>query len=428
MTNNVNFTGNVTYYSPYDIQNLAKYATGVAITNKPILDGSEIMSGCTSNLAIQGLSWLKDNRGNYAGTLKAQAEASRQLANIYKTQDSFTKGVKVVSNASSSAQLLAAIPQADKLAGYSKATQSLYEQARIAAETLGQTGTSYASKTANQLLCQANAAAAKEAAANATGFWGKAKNALGINKASAAINTAAAGSSVGSACLNQFKAQGGPMMLVMEGATEAITNVYPTFKQLGAKAGMKQLGKSTVKTVASVGGWVAGAALGTKVGAAIGSIIPGAGTAVGAVVGAAIGSICSLVGGIFGSRLAKKGAEKVVGKDELVLAQEKQAAQLAQQAQVDGNVLNQVTAAAAERLNAEGVSDKDSEIAYNSLNAVASGSSVATQSQTPQTQYKSQTAQQLAGNMGTSNPFAATPSFTANSELMDAYARQYGLV
>ena len=43
------------------------------------------------------------------------------------------------------------------------------------------------------------------------------------------------------------------------------------------EGGMKQVGKSAVKTVASVGGWVAGAALGTKIGAAIGSIIPGAG-------------------------------------------------------------------------------------------------------------------------------------------------------
>lgn len=430
MANNVNFTGNGTYYSPYDIQNLAKYATGVAITNRPVLDAGEMMSGCAGNLAIQGFSWLKDNKGNYAGALKSQTEAARQMSNIYKTQDSFTKGVKAVANASSSAELLAAMPTAEKLATMSKSTQKLYAEAKIAAETLGQTGTAYASKTANQLLCQANAAAAKEAAASATGFWGKAKNVLGVNKASAAINTAAAKSAVGSTCLNTFKANGGPMMLVMEGATETITNVIPTFKQLGFKSGMKQVGKSAVKTVASVGGWVAGAALGTKIGAAIGSIIPGAGTAVGAVVGAAIGSICSLVGGIFGSKLAKKGAEKVVGKDELVLAQEKQAQQLAQQAQVDGNVLNQVAGAAAERLNAEGVTDKDSEIAYNSLNAVASGSSIATQSQTPQTQYKSQTAQQLAS--GTTNPFNATgtavPSFTANAEMLDAYARQYGLV
>ncbi len=429
MTNNVNFTGNGTYYSPYDIQNLAKYATGVAISHQPVINGSDLVSGCTGNLAIQGLSWLKDNKGNYAGALKTQAESARQLSNLYKSQDTFTKGVRAVTNASSSAELLSAIPSAEKLATMSKSTQGLYEQARIAAETLGQTGTTHAYTTANQLLCKANAAAATEAATNATGWWSKTKNFLGFNKASAAINTAAAGSKVGSACWNTFKSNGGPAMLVMEGATETIFNVVPTFKQLGAKSGMKQVGKSAVKTVASVGGWVAGAALGTKVGAAIGSIIPGAGNAVGAVVGAAIGTICSLIGGTIGSKLAKKGAEKIVGKDELVLAQERQAAQLAQQAQIDNNVLGAVTNAAAERLNAEGVTDKDSQIAYNSLTAVASGSSIATQTQTQPTQYKSQTAQQVAAqSAGTANPFAtATPSFTANSQMLDAYARQYGL-
>lgn len=414
MTENVNFTGGY-YYSPYDIQNLAKYATGVAISHRPTFDMGEMASGCAGNLAIQGFSWLKDNKGNYKGALQSQVNAAKQMSNLYKSQDSFVKGVKAVSNATSSAQLLAAMPTAEKLATMSTSTQKLFAQAKIAAETLGTTGTSHAYKTANQLLCQANAAAAKEAAATATGFWGKAKNVLGVNKASAAINTAAAKSAVGSTCLNTFKAQGGPMMLVMEGATEAVTNVYPTFKQLGAKAGFKQLGKSTVKTVASVGGWVAGAAIGTKVGAAIGSIIPGAGTAIGAAAGAVIGSVCSLIGGIFGSKLGKKGAEKIVGKDELVLAQEKQAEQLAQQAQVDGNVLNQVAGAAAERLNAEGINDKDAEIAYNSLNAVASGSSIAAQTQTP------------ASNA--TNPFAtANPSFTANSQLLDQFAAQYGLV
>lgn len=417
MTNNVNvnFTGN-TYYSPKDIENLAKYATGVVISHQPVISTSDLMAGATGNLAVQGLSWLKSNKGNYAGALKAQTEAARQLSNLYKTQDTFTKGVSAVANATSSAELLSAIPSAENLAKMSKSTQGLFQQAKIAAETLGQTGSTHAYTTANQLLCKANAAAAKEAATTATGFWGKVKNFFGINKASAAINTAAAGSKVGSACWNTFKSNGGPMMLALEGATETITNVYPTFKQLGVKAGMKQVGKSAVKTVASVGGWVAGAAIGTKVGAAIGSIIPGAGTAIGAVAGAAIGTICSLIGGTLGSKLAKSGAEKIVGKDELVLAQEKQAKQLAQAAQVNGQVLNQVVGVASQRLNEEGVTNDDSKIAYNSLASVASGTSTATMTQAQTPQLKSQTAQSVYGK---TNPFAltTTPSFTGNSSL-----------
>ena len=156
-------------------------------------------------------------------------------------------------------------------------------------------------------------------------------------------------------------------MLLMEGGFELVGNVIPTFSQLGAKSGMKQLGKSTAKTVASVGGWVAGAALGTKIGALIGSVIPGAGTAVGAVAGAAIGSLCSLICGSLGSRIAKKGAEAIVGKDELVLAQERQAKELAQAAQNDSTVLNQIAGAAAERLEAEGTDSDDAKVAFQSL-------------------------------------------------------------
>lgn len=429
---NVNFTGN-TYYSPRDIENLAKYATGVAISHQPTINGSDLMAGCAGNLVVQGAQWLKNNKGNYAATLKAQAETARQLSNLYRTQDSFTKGISAVAHATSSADLLAAMPSAENLAKMSKSTQGLFNQAKIAAETLGQTGSAHAYTTANQLLCKANAAAAKEAATTATGWWGKVKNFFGINKASAAINTAAAGSKVGSACWNTFKSQGGPAMLVLEGATETITNVVPTFKQLGVKAGMKQVGKSAVKTVASVGGWVAGAALGTKIGAAIGSIIPGAGTAIGAIAGAAIGTICSLVGGTLGSKLAKKGAEAVVGKDELVLAQERQAKQLAQAAQTNGTVLNQVVGAASERLNAEGVTDGDSRIAYNSLASVASGTSTSTMTQAMPQQLQSQASQGLQSQTaqsvyGTSNPFTtratATPSFQGNSNV-DFYNKDF---
>lgn len=369
MTYNYNpsFTGRT--YSARDVENLVKYATGVALTNKDNIGVSDVVAGAGTNLLVQGLSWAKDNRGNYKGAIQSTVSAARSTRGIYTTAGRGIQGMRAVANASQASQLLSAIPAAEELAGMSKNTRTLYEQAKAAAEVLGKTGTKHAADTANQLLVQANAAAAKDAAA-ATGFWGKAKNFLGINKASTAINTAAAKSPLASKCLNEFKAQGGTAMLVMEGATEVITNVVPTFKQLGAKAGMKQVGKSAVKTVASVGGWVAGAAVGTKIGAAIGSIIPGAGTAIGAVAGAVIGSLCSLIGGSLGSRLAKKGAEKVVGKDELELAKEKQAKEIAQQAQNNQQVLNQVAAAAAERLSAEGCNSEDAQRAYNSLAAI----------------------------------------------------------
>lgn len=418
---NVNFTGN-TYYSPKDIENLARYATGVAITNKDNISATEVLTYPIVPTAIAGMSWLKENRGHYGEAFNALKQSSQAMHDVYVSGGNFANGAKAVFNSSSASQLLSAIPTGDSFTQLSKTTQDLYTQAKAAAE-LAKGGSKDAIAKASQLFTEANAAAYAEKAATATGFWAKTKNVLGITKASNAINQFAVKSPKFAKCLNTFKAQGGTMMLALEGATEAITTVYPTFKQLGVKAGMKQLGKSAVKTVASVGGWVAGAALGTKVGALIGSVVPGAGTAVGAVVGGAIGSICSLIGGSLGSRLAKKGAEKIVGKDELVKAQENQAKQLAQAAQVNGQVLNQVVGAASQRLNDEGVTDEDSKIAYNSLASVSSGTSTATMTQAQAPQFQSQTAQSV---YGTTNPFAATatPSFQGNSSL-DFYNKDF---
>ena len=386
--NNVSFNGGIRY-SAKDIENLAKYATGVALTNTTDLGLSEVLTSATSNMALQGGSWLWDNRKDLSGGFKALANGTNYAA---IRQASGFGGV-LASNAGSALQKL--IPNAEQLAKLSEGTQKLYMNA---ASVLSDANcTKETISKAHKILSKANAAAYAEKAANATGFFAKAKNVLGITKAGNAINNLAVKSPTFGKCLNTFKANGGSMMLIMEGGFEVISNVIPTFKQLGAKSGVKQLGKSAVKTAASVGGWVAGAALGTKLGALIGSIIPGAGTAVGAVVGGAIGSLCSLIGGSLGSRLAKKGAEAVVGKDELVLAQEKQAQQLAQVAQTDSTVLNQVAGAAAERLEAEGTGSDDAKVAFQSLSNLsqrqgARSTSVAGQTQTTTNPFLAYTA------------------------------------
>lgn len=422
MTSNVNFTGN-TYYSPKDIENLAKYATGVAISNKDNISATEVLTYPLIPTAISGMSWLKDNFGNYGkamGSLKTQSTA---LHDIFVKGGNFKDGIKAVVGSTEAVEILKSIPDAKELANLTAGTQSLFAEAKAAAE-LAKTGSKDAIAKASKLFTEANAAAYAETAANATGFFGKVKNFLGITKAGNAINKLAVKSPAFGKCLNTFKAQGGGIMLALEGGVELVSNVIPTFKQLGAKAGIKQVGKSAVKTVASVGGWVAGAALGTKIGAVIGSVIPGAGTAVGAVVGAAIGSICSLLGGSLGSRLAKSGAEKLVGKDELVIAQENQAKELAKVAQIDNNVLNEVVNVASERLNEEGVASDDSKIAYNSLNAVTSGNSIATKTQTTTNPFKSQTAQSVYGSTNPNTSSYATPSFTGSSAV-DFYNKDF---
>lgn len=410
--NNVSFNGGIRY-SAKDIENLAKYATGVALTNTTDLGLSEVLTSSTSNMALQGGSWLWQNRNDLKGGFKALASGT----NFAAIRQTAGFGGVLASNAGST--LLKSIPTAEKLAEaslYSKDTINLYNSARAAAEEAVKSGSKEAINKAHSLFAQANQAGYIEKTAKATGFGSKVSNVLGITKLNKGLNALAVKSPTFGKCLNAFKSNGGTMMLIMEGGFEVVSNVIPTFKQLGAKSGVKQLGKSAVKTAASVGGWVAGAALGTKLGALIGSVIPGAGTAVGAVVGGAIGSLCSLIGGSLGSRLAKKGAEAVVGKDELVLAQEKQAQQLAQAAQADSTVLNQVAGAAAERLEAEGTGSDDAKVAFKSLSNLSQRQTARGTSGTITTpRVQTQT---------TTNPFLAytaglnTTNFSKQNDLM----------
>lgn len=361
---NVSFNGGFRY-SAKDIENLAKYATGVTLTNTSTLGVSEIFTSSVSNLAVSGISWGWSNRKDLKGAFHALTQSTTDLTAIRKAS-----GLKGVLSANAGSALLNSIPSAKALSevkGLSTATKDLYDAARTAAEQAAKTGSKDAINQAHKLFAKANQAAHLEKTAAATGVGSTISKALGITKLNSSLNALAVKSPAFGKCLNAFKAHGGTAMLLMEGGFELVGNVIPTFSQLGAKSGMKQLGKSTAKTVASVGGWVAGAALGTKIGALIGSVIPGAGTAVGAVAGAAIGSLCSLICGSLGSRIAKKGAEAIVGKDELVLAQERQAKELAQAAQNDSTVLNQIAGAAAERLEAEGTDSDDAKVAFQSL-------------------------------------------------------------
>lgn len=384
MANNVSFNGGYYGYSAKDIENLAKYATGVAITNKSDISATEVLSYPLIPTGLKAFTWLKENRKDLKGGFNVLKQDALAMQNVRKAN-----GFKGVFASTGASELIGLMPAAEKMSTYSKATQDMFVSAQKAAE-LAKGGSTEALKKANKLFHEANAAAYAEKAASSTGLWGKTKNALGITKLGKGVNNLAVKSPAFGKAKNAFKAQGGGMMLAIEGGMEVITNVIPTFKNLGSKAGMKQIGKSAVKTVASVGGWVAGAAVGTKIGAAIGSIIPGAGTAIGAVVGGAIGGICSLICGSLASRLAKKGAEKVVGKDEMVLAQEKQAEELAQQAQQDSTVLNQVANVAAERLEAEGTETRDSQIAFKSLGNVSSTTTNPFASQTAQSLYINQ--------------------------------------
>lgn len=160
---------------------------------------------------------------------------------------------------------------------------------------------------------------------------------------------------------------GAGFMAVIEGGIELCTNVIPTFQQLGAGAGFKQLGKSAVKVVAGAGGWIAGDAIGKGIGAAIGTAIcPGIGTAIGTFIG-------GFIGGILGSNITGKLATSITGKSELEKANDNQLTQYSQQIEADPNAKIQVAQQAsqqAEYVLTEDPSNKDALLAKETAEKV----------------------------------------------------------
>lgn len=193
--------------------------------------------------------------------------------------------------------------------------------------------------------------------------------------------------------------KGNALFAIISGVGELFTQVIPTFTQLGAGKGINQILKSTAKVGASVGGWAAGAAAG----AAIGSIIPGAGTVIGGVVGALLG----LAGGCIGSWAATKVTEKIVGKDELEIAKEEQAKELAQEAAKNPQVAQQVMKAAAQRLQTEGTDSADAKAAFGSLTKLANAQVASAKS----TAYTPSVAPSVNFSGLSSNPFSSSNSF-----------------
>ncbi len=128
--------------------------------------------------------------------------------------------------------------------------------------------------------------------------------------------------------------RGGGAMAVIGMVLEA-PEIYKTYKELGGKAGTKQLLKSGAVVAAETVGWIAGAKIGAiagaKLGTAIGTVCPGLGN----VIGGAIGTVVGFLGGMAVSWLCGKGARALVGKNEREIHAEKQARLAAAQAKKD---------------------------------------------------------------------------------------------
>lgn len=385
MVDKVSFNGGYSIPKQYnsDIENIAKYTLGtniVAPQENPF-DGMGLMLGITGLMeSFKVVKWVKDAKKTEGGVKSAWAEEKGNLTTALKNaKETFSNGgwkkadtYKNIWNNYSANTIKEAMPDAEKMAKlvklpskeaqtavrYYNRTSSVLEYAKLHPEKQEK-----ALKIAEDMLAKANASAHGQI--KATGFFGKIGEFFGkitgASKLSGAIKDLATKSPLTEKLLRLGKGNG--IFLAITGGIELFTQVIPSFAQLGAGKGLLQLGKSTVKTAANIGGWVAGAAAG----AAIGSVIPGAGTLIGGIVGSIIG----MVGGTVGSWAATKLAQGIVGKDELEIDKEEKANEIAKQASSDSGKAQELMTAAAQKIQAEGNSSEDSKIAFSSLKRLA---------------------------------------------------------
>ena len=365
-----------------DLQNLAYAATGAAINRTNSTEelvqflgfGGAVMALPTALKAGKGLvwdlpKWGYQNWGNYRPALNNVWQNSMGQTNLYSANRAALKGNfwSTVNNQSLKTQLrglnLPTFANGSNEAHIYRDVNKLVKEI----ETNNLKGKDLAKqiekiKTANtKAKIELNKAKAANQVRSKTKIgkaasWVKTKSGVralenkvleGTLSSNKAVRTIAKGA----------KAGGG--MFVISAAIEA-PNVVKTYKELGAGKGTKQLAKSTAVVAAETVGYVAGAKVGgvagAKIGATIGTCIGGpVGTAIGGAVGTIIGVGC----GLLGCWLAGKGARAVVGKDELTLAKEQQAEELAQEAKNDTEKQVALALAAKENLETGNVSSEE---------------------------------------------------------------------
>lgn len=315
----------VSFDQAQTMNNLARYATGTAINRQE--EPSGIVSGTLFMGGVSGANWAWKNRKSFkAGWQNLAKEAAER--------DKLIRSTNVVPKGKAFSKVRNIWAGASK---YVAQKEAAAESAKAAASA-----TSQASK----------------------GFFGKTKNALGITKVSKFLTSTAAKHPKFAPLIKGIKGNAG--FAIFSLGVGVVLDVIPAF-QIGATEGFKQLGKTAMKTTAEVGGWAAGTALGAKAGAAVGTCIGGPiGTAVGTVLGAACGFL--------GSWLASKAADKVIGPNEVEIAQQKNSENLAQASKDDAELQNEVVGQALQNLVANytenGELSDDDKIAKKSLEKV----------------------------------------------------------
>ena len=347
-----------------DVAKLVKYVKGEALTQAPDTFTSNAKSSAGSAAIFEGIPLLNFIRRNKKLS-GAATEAMKTVdgRNIEAFQKLFKKGEGKLTS---------------RLANFIEtANQSKRTFVDIKSATAAKTK---AIKTAEKAAKAAEKAAAKpnffttRAAAKAEAKAAKAAAGAAGKQISAEV--VATTSKLGK--FGKFmKSSGAGIMLVFSGIMEGVSEVIPTFKELGAEKGVKQLGKSAIKvvgdTVGFIGGEYLGTALGaaagsalagTKVGAAIGSVVPGYGTAIGAIIGCACGMLGSFVMG--------KITKKITGKSEREKAAEQNEKNQVNEIMKNQQTIEELKAEAILKLQDEkamnnGELSEDSQIAYQAL-------------------------------------------------------------
>ena len=302
------------------VKNLIKY-----LENKPIVKETNdtfvsTVGSTVPGLAIfeapRGLAWLKKAKGlkvdgalNVARAAEAGKDAVSAAKQLKQMATPVTDALKGIANGSGKFTT--------RVKNYMNSVSEFQKNSKKLSEAMSTfRKAEKAGQTVEEFKAAAEAAKAAKGTsklASLTAKFGKIKTAAGKPFAKLATKFPKLGK-LG----KMFKGSGTAGFAVIGGGIELATEVVPTFKELGFKAGVKQTAKSAVKVAADVGGWAVGAKAGAAAGAAIGSIFPGVGTAIGAAIG-------TFLGGFIGSWAAGKVAKKVTGPSEREKAAEKAA-------------------------------------------------------------------------------------------------------
>ena len=311
----------------------------------------------------------KNNQSALKNLVKGTGSIKQRLSNFMSNAiDSRTKFQELRSGLKGDLKLAQA---ADKFANNAKYAKKVSKEVAKATKNAAKASEKAAILT-EKLATNPNSKKLQKAVEKATKKVTKADKLLttanlkkGVAKAAqeSAETVAKAGAKKG-ILSKMFKSSGAGLMVVFSGISETISEVIPTFKELGVAKGLKQTAKSAVKVVGDTVGFVVGEQAGVALGTAIGTAIcPGIGTAVGAV--------CGFIGGMLGSFVAGKVTKSITGPTEREKAKEEATKNQVDMTMIDGNELNNLKNAAIAKIqetqNTYGKLDEDAQKAYNSL-------------------------------------------------------------